>query len=110
MAKPTIVKPSAQPAEQQKRLPIVDNPSAPDLYADEAIGFLLANNMVRITLASVKADHSKNPSTNSCVVLGRLVMPVAAAESLHKMLGQMIERVKKATPKANADTGPHTVQ
>jgi hypothetical protein len=110
MAKPTIVKTTSQPAEQQKRLPIVDNPSAPDLYADEAIGYLLTNNTVRITLASIKADHARSPNTNHMVVTNRLVMPVTAAVNLHKLLGRMIDNMKKASPQANADTGTHTVQ
>lgn len=96
MAKPTVVQSSAQ-AEQQVRLPIVDNPSAPDVYADEVLGFLLANNTLRITLASVRTDHTKNPNANSMVVTNRLVLPLQAVQKLHHMLGQMLENVRSAS-------------
>ena len=97
MTKPTIVKSSAQPIEQQLKLPIVDNLSAPDVYADETLGCLLANNSLRITLASVKVDHSKNPNANSMVVTGRLVLPVQAAQNLHRMLGAVLEKMQSTT-------------
>jgi hypothetical protein len=94
MAKRTGIKSPVTIPEKQVKLPLIDNPSAPDLYADEAIGFLLANNTLRITLASIRTDHTKNPNINSCVVTGRLVLPIQAAQNLHTMLSTVLEKLK----------------
>lgn len=107
MAKPTIVKPLSAAPQKQIKLSVVDNPSAPDLFVDEAIGFMVRNNTVRITFASIKVDHTKNPGMQSCVVSGRLVMPIATAESLHKLLGTVLDKIK--SQKAEK-TDAHTLQ
>ena len=57
----------------------VDNPLAPDVYADEAIGFLAHNGTIRITLVS---DRAAAPGPINRVVVGRLVMTVHGAQAL----------------------------
>jgi hypothetical protein len=94
MAKSTSIKSPMAIPEKQVKLPLIDNPSAPDLYADDAIGFLLTNNTLRITLATVRTDHTKNPNVNNCAVTGRLVLPIQAAQNLHTMLGTVLEKLK----------------
>jgi hypothetical protein len=91
----------AKAAEKKQAvgLPVMDNPSAPDFYADEAIGCFWANNTMRITLATARADHTRNPNEKGYVVTGRLVMPIAAAENLHRLLGRLIENMKKPPAK-----------
>lgn len=88
--------------KQPVTIPFVENLQAPDIYADEAVGFLLANNTMRITLATAKLNHAQNTGTpqQSFVVTNRLVMPITAAENLHKLLGQMLENIKKASANA----------
>ncbi|HEU5047345.1 MAG TPA: hypothetical protein VFT64_05810 [Rickettsiales bacterium] len=90
--------------KQPVTIPFVENLNAPDIYADEAVGFLLANNTMRITLATAKLDHTQKPGSTqqSFVVTNRLVMPITAAENLHKLLGQMLENVKKASASAKS--------
>ena len=61
---------------------IVANPFAPDLFADEALGFEISGGVIRITLASRKMKDGAPPSEPQWVVLGRLVMPAAGARSL----------------------------
>jgi hypothetical protein len=75
MTKPTL--------QKQAPLPLIDNPSAPDLFADEVVGFFVVNNTMRITLAAAKADHTTNAGTKTRVVTGRLILPLAAAENFH---------------------------
>jgi len=87
-----------------QNLSIADNPYAPDLYADEAIGFLLANNTMRITLASARFDHTKEKGDKNYVVTSRLVMPVSAAANLHKLLGTILESVKTQRQMGNTLT------
>jgi hypothetical protein len=100
MAKPTL--------QKQPPLPLIDNPSAPDLLADDIVGFLVVNKTMRITFAAAKADHTTNPATKRRVVTGRLVLPLAAAEGFHKLLGTIIENTK--SPSEAAGIGTHTLQ
>ena len=55
---------------------------APDVFADEASGFFVHNGVVRITFASARVNHVSSPGPINRVVIGRLVMPVAAAQNL----------------------------
>lgn len=96
------------PLQKPAQLPLIDNPSAPDLFADDVVGFLLVNNTMRITFASAKADHTSNPGITSRVVTGRLVMPLAAAERFHKLLATIIDNMKSHNQEANL--GTHTLQ
>jgi hypothetical protein len=84
----------AKPTLQKQALPLIDNPSAPDLFADDVVGFFVVNNTMRITFAAAKADHTTNAGTKTRVVTGRLILPLAAAEGFHKLLGTIIENTK----------------
>ena len=67
---------------QPPPLGFIDNPLAPDVFADVAIGFHLINGMVKVTFASARANHEKSPGPVNQVVIGRLVMSVAGAQTL----------------------------
>jgi hypothetical protein len=95
-------------ATKQSKLPLVDNPFAPDLHVDEAIGCYSLLNTLRITFASAKVDHSANPASKRRVVVGRLVMPLAALEDFHRMLTTVINNMKSRG--SGIDIGPHTLQ
>jgi hypothetical protein len=60
----------------------MDNPMAPDLYADEAVGFSMSNGVAKITLASARANHVSKPGPVNHVVIGRIVMPIQTAQNL----------------------------
>jgi hypothetical protein len=94
--------------QKQPPLPLIDNPSAPDLFADEAVGFFVVNNTMRITFASARADHTTSSGTKTRVVTGRLVIPIAAADRLQKMLTTIIDNMKSRNQATNI--GTHTVQ
>ena len=100
MAKPSIPK--------QPPLPLVDNPFAPDLSADEAVGCHAIHNTLRITFASAKADHTTNPASKNRVVVGRLIMPLAGLEEFHKMLTAVLTNMKSRG--SGTDIGPRTLQ
>ena len=85
----------------------IDNPHAPDVFADEATGFLLLGNNVRITFSSVRVNHVTTPGPVRRVVIGRLVLPLDAAENLHKGLADFLGRMKE---RAKASSGPVTLQ
>jgi hypothetical protein len=70
--------------EKPAALPVgfIDNPGAPDFFADTAIGFHLLNGVVKITLGSVRVNHETSPGPSNNIVIGRLVMSVAGAQNL----------------------------
>jgi hypothetical protein len=57
----------------------IDNPMAPDIYADEATGFHFINGVVKITFVAARVSHISSPGPVNRVVIGRLVMPIPAA-------------------------------
>ena len=72
--------------KQQAKLTLLDNPYARDMFADEVVGCYSVHNTFRITFASAKADHTTDPASKSRVVIGRLVMPLAALDDFTKCL------------------------
>jgi hypothetical protein len=63
--------------------PLIDNPFAPEVFADDAVGFLgHQGNLITITFSSMRADHKTDRGPVSRVVVGRLVLPVAGAVGL----------------------------
>jgi len=73
-------KPSAVPAAAAVNF--IDNPLAPDIFADVAVGFVNFHGVVRIALASSRMYHASAPGPVNQVVVGRLVMPIQAAQNL----------------------------
>ena len=86
----------------------LDNPHAPDVFADEASGFFLLGGNVRITFSSYRVNHATSPGPVSRVVIGRLILSLAAAENLHLALADFLERQKALAESAPA--GPVTLQ
>ena len=72
-------------------LPVIANPLAPDVLADEALGFELVNGTVRITFASAKMAEGAPPSPVQWVVLGRLVM---GPDSAHRLAVGLFDYLK----------------
>lgn len=75
---------------------LIHNPYSQDIYADAAVGFFTYNGNMRITLESVRSDYTQEPISTDRVVVGRLVMPVAAAEALAKGILDQLERLKSS--------------
>ena len=83
---------------------LVDAPHTPDFFADGAAGFFNLNGNIKITLSSFRVDHGTAPGPVSRVVVGRLVMPLPAAEALAKELLAFIERQKTADASQSSAT------
>ncbi|MDR3474500.1 MAG: hypothetical protein P4M09_22855 [Devosia sp.] len=62
--------------------PLTHNPHSPDVFADSATGFFVFNGVVRVTFESARVNHTTSPGPIDRVVVGRLVMPIDAAEAL----------------------------
>jgi hypothetical protein len=59
--------------------PLVDNPTAPEIFADEATGFFLHNGNLSITFSRLELTIPPTPAPVSRVVVGRIVLPVNGA-------------------------------
>ena len=82
----------------------VSNPFAPDVFADEAVGFELINGTVRISFGVVKMAEPVPPSDNQLVVIGRLILPVESAERMLTTLHGLLEQQGR-NPSATARGG-----
>jgi len=64
----------------------IDNPHAPEVYADSVSGLFVHNGNVRLTFESARVNHATTPGPINRVVIGRVVLPFAAAEQLRDFL------------------------
>ncbi len=78
-------------------VPIVDNPSAQDLFATRAAGLFVSTGNVHITLVARRCDHRTDPGPYSDLVIGRLVMPLATAAELGHLLSEFTAKLKATT-------------
>ena len=60
----------------------IDDPHAPDIFVDDTAGFFVHNGLLKLTMVSIRADHGSSPSPINRVVVGRLAMPIPAAQNL----------------------------
>ena len=75
------------------KMAFVDNPHAPDVFADALTGFFALNGNIRLTFESARVNHVSSPGPVSRVVIGRLIMPIAVAENMAKEILEFIERL-----------------
>jgi len=90
-------------------IPLVDNMGAPDVFADDVAGVFLNNGNIHITFSSRRCNHAQEPGIFSNVVIGRLVIPMAAAENMVVFLGGFLERMKKQAQSPPLEA-PKTIQ
>ena len=88
---------------------LVDNPGAPDVFADAIIGAFLKDGNVHMTFASRRCDYTKDPNLYVDVVIGRLILPLAVAEHMVQFLGQTLPTLKSAMANIVTDA-PTTAQ
>lgn len=69
----------------------IDNPLAPDVFADAASGWFRFGGVLRITFEAARASHSSPPGPPNRVVIGRLVMPEQAAVDMARMILAAVE-------------------
>ena len=68
-----------------------DDPFAPEVFAHSASGFSMVNGCITITFDSQRVDHATAPGPVSRVVVARLVLPIAGAQSLSAALDTFLE-------------------
>jgi hypothetical protein len=87
---------------------LVSDGSAPEIYCDGAPGALWHNGNLRVTLESLRASHDVQPASLQRVVVGTIVMPMAAAEALAKLILESIQRSRQGAE--NAPQTTRTIQ
>jgi len=88
---------------------MLDNPHAPNVFADSATGWYLLNGNIRITLEATHAGHASNPGPINRVVIGRLVMPIDRAEEMAAGLLDFIKQMKAQAATPASAQGSSTV-
>src|SRR4051812_3685414 len=94
------------PAEPEVSISFIDNPMAPDVFAEEAVGFFVHNGIVRIAFASARVNHVTSPGPINRVVIGRLVMSVSGAQALAIGLFDFLKSRGLAPPLLNESGEP----
>jgi hypothetical protein len=90
-------------------VPLIDNPLAPDVFADRIAGAFLVNGNVHITLVSRRCDYTKQPNSYTDAVIGRLVIPFPEVEGMARFLLNFLDRMKKVYG-VTSPTVPRTMQ
>jgi hypothetical protein len=80
------------PGASPPPLTFIDNPHAPEVFADSATGFFNLAGNIRITFESLRVNHATTPGPINRVVMGRIVMPIDAAEALARGLLDFIHQ------------------
>jgi hypothetical protein len=86
----------------------IDNPHAPEVFADEVAGFFIHNGSLRLTLVAARCDHTTNPAPINRVVVGRVALPIPAAQALALGLFNFLK--KRGFDPTSALTGGETRQ
>ena len=87
--------------------PLVTDGHAPEIFCDGAAGALWHNGNLRITLEALRANHNVQPAALQRVVVGTLVMPIAAAESIARLILDAVQRSRQGE---NAPQTTRTIQ
>ena len=72
-------------------LPLIDDVTVKDTFADFCTGLNFAHGNLHMTFASVTADHSADQAPTRRIVSARVVMPIAGAIELRDLLTQLID-------------------
>lgn len=68
--------------DEMPSVSFIDNPLAPDVFADGVAGFFLLHGNLRLTFEAARVNHTSSPGPISRVVIGRVVLPVSQAREL----------------------------
>jgi hypothetical protein len=71
-------------------LPLVDDPDALEVFADELAGLTFQNGNFHLTLSSTRADFSTDPATRSRVAVLRLILPLPSLLIIQEQLAHAI--------------------
>jgi hypothetical protein len=101
VAKTSAVAPSALIAPSPAAAPspviaegpvLLDDPHAPEVFATSCCGFSIGQGHVTLTFESARCNHFDPKSRMSRVVVGRIVLPIQAAQALVIELNTSLQR------------------
>ena len=75
-------------------LSYLDNPFAPDIFADASSGLQNVGGVIRITFEAWHTDHSTHPGPINRVCVGRVLMTPEAAETMANEILQFVDRLR----------------
>ena len=91
-----------------KKSTLINNPTAPEIYADRAASLALRGNVARITFASDRAGS--DPHAPESVVSGHLAMSVRGFLQLYGQMQSVVRQMEQSgllkTPDESIKTGP----
>jgi hypothetical protein len=77
--------------EDFSTLPLADDGTVKDVFAEFCTGLNFVYGNVHMTFASVTADHSSHRAASKRVVSARIAMPIIGAMELRDLLTQLVE-------------------
>src|SRR6516165_8747048 len=77
--------------EEFASLPLVDDLTVKDVFAEFCIGLNFVHGNLHMTFASVTADHSAPQAASKRIISARIVMPIIGAIELRDLLTQLID-------------------
>lgn len=66
----------------------IDNPHAPEVFADQVCGIFNYHGVIRLTFETARVNHVTSPGPVNRVVVARLNMPLSAAKDLQQFLNK----------------------
>ncbi len=84
------------------RIEYIDNPHAPEVFADEAYGFFVNAGNIHVTFTALRVNHAINPGPVNRIVIGRLVMPIGGAQAFASGLYDFLKK-KRLDPVATPE-------
>ncbi len=91
--------PTATPAAAPAPTPVlaegprlIDDPHAPEFFATSCCGFSIGQGHVTLTFESARCNHFDPKCSMNRVVVGRIVLPVQAAQALVIELNNSLQR------------------
>jgi hypothetical protein len=77
--------------DRSSTLPLVDDSTVKDSFADFCTGLNFAHGNLHMTFASLTADHGRDDAPSKRVVSARIVMPIIGAIELRDLLIELID-------------------
>ena len=97
---PGVEPPAPRPSEPR----LINDPHAPETFTTACCGLSIGSGTVTLTFESARCDHSDPACPMDRVVVGRMIMPVIAAQALVLQLNDALQR-SGLSPSRAATTG-----
>jgi hypothetical protein len=94
LSRPTLeIAPAPAPSPAVAQGPkLIDDPHAPEFFATSCCGFSIGQGHVTLTFESARCNHFDPQCAMSRVVVGRIVLPIQAAQALVIELNTSLQR------------------